>query len=61
MGAWITSQLNVALMRKLRGSLMCLAFFPLPMGVYTNEHVADVRSTGAGIKCMYCIAQWPGF
>ena len=27
MGARMTSQLNVALMRKLRGPLMCLAYF----------------------------------
>ena len=27
MDAWMTSQLNVALIRKLRGSLVCLAYF----------------------------------
>ena len=27
MNAWMTSQLNVALIRRLRGSLMCLAYF----------------------------------
>ena len=26
MDAWVTSQLNVALARKLRGSLVCLAY-----------------------------------
>ena len=38
--AWMTSQLNVALIRKPRGSLMCLADFSdmLSMGVFTTGH-----------------------
>ena len=56
MDAWITSQLNVALIFKLRGSFMCLAYF---FGHVTNwclnkRALADVRSTGAGIKWLYC-------
>ena len=48
MDAWMTSKLNVALVRKLRGSLMCLH----------NQALADVRSTGAGITCLYCRFQY---
>ena len=35
---------------------MCLAydFDMLSMGVCTHQALADVRSTGAGIKCLYC-------
>ena len=36
---WMTSQLNVALICKLRGSLI---------------YLADIRSTDAGNKCLYC-------
>ena len=40
MDAWMTSQLNVALARKLRGSLEFLAciFDVLAMGVFTTRH-----------------------
>ena len=40
MGAWMTSKLNVALIRNLRGSLMCLAYFfdMIPNGVCTTAH-----------------------
>ena len=40
MAAWMTSQLNVALIRKLRRSLMCLASFfgMLSMGVCTTRY-----------------------
>ena len=40
MDAWMTSQLNVALIHKLRGSLMCLdyVFHMLSMGVCTTRH-----------------------
>ena len=44
----MTSKLNVALVRKLRGSLMCLY----------NQALADVRSTGGGITCLYCMFQY---
>ena len=47
----MTSQLNVALICKLCGSLMCLAFLT---GVFYNQALADVRSTGAWIKCLFC-------
>ena len=42
-----------------RGSLMCLApvFDMLSMHYFYNQTLADVRSTGAGIKCLYCICQ----
>ena len=55
--AWITSELNEALVCKLRVSLMSLSdIFDIPsMGVLYNQALADVRSTGAGIKCLYCI------
>ena len=40
MAAWMTSQLNIALNRKLHGSLMCLAYFfdKLSMGVCTTRY-----------------------
>ena len=40
MDAWMTSQLNVALIRKLRGSLMCLVyvFDMLCRGICTTRH-----------------------
>ena len=40
MGARTTSQLNVALIRKLRGPLMCLTYYfdMLSMGVCTTRH-----------------------
>ena len=54
--AWITSELNEALVCKLRVSLISLAdIFDIPsMGVLYNQALADVRSTGAGIKCLHC-------
>ena len=58
---WMTSQLNEALIRKLHGSLICLAHFldMLSKGVCTmyNQVLADVRSTAEGIKCLYCTSQ----
>ena len=47
--AWMTSQMNVALIRKLRGSLMCLAysFLHVTHGCFNNQALTDVRSTGA--------------
>ena len=41
MDAWMTSQLNVALIRKIRGSLMCLDYF---LTLSNNQALADVRS-----------------
>ena len=40
LNAWMTSQLNITLARKLRGSLVCLACFfdELAMGVFTTRH-----------------------
>ena len=55
MDALVTSQLNVGLICKLRGSLMCLAYFlTCYPWVFVQPGTADVRSTGAGIKCLYC-------
>ena len=52
----MTSQLNVALIRKLRVSLVCLAYsLHIINGYLNNQTLADVRSTGAGIKCLFCI------
>ena len=49
-----TSQLKAALTRKLRWSLMCLAYFwrVIHRSLY-NQEQADVRTTGAGTKCLY--------
>ena len=56
MDACMTSQLNVALIRKLLWSLMCLAYFfdILSRGVCRHWQTSG-RSTDAGIKCLYCI------
>ena len=44
MEAWMTSQLNIALISKLRGSLMCLAFFlHVIQGCLYNQAMADVQ------------------
>ena len=58
--AWVTSELDEGLVCKLSVSLMSLAdIFDIPsMGVLYNQALADVRSTGAGIKCLYCIASY---
>ena len=50
----LTSQLSVdvALIRQLHESLMCLFFDVIPGRLY-NRTLADVRSTGAGIKYLY--------
>ena len=53
MDAWMTSQLNVALIHKLCGSLMCLAYFLHVHDIHGclyNQALADVRSTGAGVR-----------
>ena len=50
-----TSQLYMALIRKLRGSLMCVAYFRHVILVCLyNLALADIRLTGAGINCLYC-------
>ena len=54
MDAWMTSQLNIDLIRKLRTSLMCLAYFYAVHGCLCSQARADVRSTGAWIECPYC-------
>ena len=56
MDAWMTSQLNLSLIRKLRGSLMCFAelFWHGIQGCFYNQALADVQSTSAGIKCLHC-------
>ena len=64
MNARMNSQLNVALIRKLWGSLMCLSYFcHATNGFLYNQALPDVRSTGAGIKCLNCscLSPLPGF
>ena len=52
----MTSQLILALIRKLRVSSMYLAYF---LTCYTrclyNQALPDVRSTGAGINYLFCM------
>ena len=54
----IISQLNVALIHKLCGSFVCLAYFRQVMtyfdSVFNNQALVDARSIGVGIKCLYC-------
>ena len=59
---FLTSQLNAALIRKLRGSLICMAYVLTchPWCLY-NQALADVRSTGAWIECLYWIFPLQGF
>ena len=54
--AWKASQLNVDSIRKLRGSIMPLAyaFTGLTRVSEYKQALADVRSTGAGIRYLYC-------
>ena len=56
MDVYMTSQLILALIRKLRVSSMYLAYF---LRCYTrclyNQALPDVRSTGAGIKYSFCM------
>ena len=57
MDARITStwQLNVALIRKLRGSLIYFAYvFTCYQWVFYNQVLTDAQLTGAEIKCLYC-------
>ena len=55
MDAWMTSQLNVAFICKLTGSLMWLAYyFTFIYVCFYNQAVADILSPGAGIECLYC-------
>ena len=47
-------QLHVALIHKLRWSMMSLSFsLHFINGCFHNQALVDVRSTGAGIKCLY--------
>ena len=59
----LTSQMKVVLIRKLSGSLVCLAYFIwlISDGCFYNQALADVRSTCAGIKwlCYNHISQIP--
>ena len=55
MNGWPHDRTNVALIRKLRGSLMCLTYlWHVIHGCLSDQALADVRSTGEGIKCLYC-------
>ena len=47
-------QLNVFLIGKQRDKLMCLVIFDVVHGCLYNQALADVRSTGKGIKYLYC-------
>ena len=56
-GHWCMDNLTTenSFISKLRGSLMCLAYsLHIINGYLSNQTLADVRSTGAGIKCLYC-------
>ena len=50
----LTTECN--LICKLRGSFVRLGLFSLDVshGCLYNGALVDVRSTGAGIKCLYC-------
>ena len=51
----MTSQLNVFLIHKLRGSLVCLAYIlTCYQACLYNRTLEDVWSTGLGITCLYC-------
>ena len=55
MDARMTSQLNVALIRKLRGLCVCLPYLlNVIHGCLYNQTLADVKSTGGEIKCTHC-------
>ena len=50
------SQLYVALMHKLRGSLMCWAYFlTCYPRVFVHPAMLNVRWTGARNKCLYVL------
>ena len=54
-------ELNVALIRRMCGSLIRLAYFSISFlhainWYLYNQALADVWSTGAGIKCLKCIS-----
>ena len=52
MDAWMISQLKVAVICVI--DVFGLFFDMLPMGVCAKKALADVRSIGSGIKCLYC-------
>ena len=57
MNAWMNSQMNVVLIRKLCVSWMCLAYlFDIIQVRLYNQALADVQSTGTGIKCLQCMS-----
>ena len=43
---------------QLRRSWICAVYFFLTCYTY-NQAPADVRSTGAGIECLYCMSELP--
>ena len=53
---WMTSKLNVALIRKLGGSLVYLTYFLTcyPWVFVHSGTIADVRLICAGNKCLCC-------
>ena len=62
MDAWMTPQLNIALIRKLCGSLMCLDYFcHVIHGCLYHQALADVQATSTGIKCLRCIMRLASF
>ena len=51
----------IALIRNLRGSSMCVAYFlTYYPWVFAQTGMRDVRSGGAVIKCLYCILNVSG-
>ena len=61
MDAWMTSKLNVALIRKLHGPLVCLAYFVhmIPNGMCTTGHW---QTTGRLVQELnVCTVCFPSF
>ena len=60
MDGWLTSQLNVALIGKstLVIDMLGLLFGMLLHGYLYKQELADVWSTGAEIKCLYCMLSY---
>ena len=54
-GAWMTLRLKVALIHNATWviNVLGLLFWLVTHGCLFNRALADVRSTGAGIKCLY--------
>ena len=55
MDAWLTSQLTVALIPSYMGHWYVWLFWNVSYGCFYNQALTDVRSTDAGIECLYCM------